>query len=233
MLENVYALTYNNSASRSPYERLLREIGEAGYDYRAQVLHGADYGVPQALLADVPPGDNYLYYTAERGNPAPKFTWRSRYWSLLLKLSPERPSPTIQAQPGPNVGPFHWENRLLRVSETKRLFTFPDDFTLVDCSSDGIRAAAVGATYSQRRMTRQPASLSRASVSWVALHVTPDLACPVSRVRARLAVVLRAAVPKAAIDEYGNLEAWKNNVSAAPQVRKWSCTDAKSVTKTV
>lgn len=200
VLENVYALTYDNSASRPPYERLLREIDGAGYDYRAQVLHAADYGVPQArprlfiigvrkgerlpefpepthggswerrysgsrerphvtagealeglvtepepeevlrgqyarLLADVPPGDNYLYYTAERGNPAPKFTWRSRYWSFLLKLSPERPSPTIQAQPGPNVGPFHWENRRLRVPEIKRLFTFPDDFTLVGSRS--------------------------------------------------------------------------------------------------
>ena len=48
-----------------------------------------------------------------------------------LKLSPDRPSPTIQAQPGPNVGPFHWENRRLRVPELRRLFTFPDDFTFV------------------------------------------------------------------------------------------------------
>jgi len=87
------------------------------------------------LLANVPPGDNYLYYTAERGHPAPRFKWRSRYWSFLLKLSPERPSPTIQAQPGPNVGPFHWENRRLRVPEIKRLFTFPDDFTLVGSRS--------------------------------------------------------------------------------------------------
>jgi DNA (cytosine-5)-methyltransferase 1 len=200
VLENVYALTYNNSASRPSYERLLREIGDADYDYRAQVLNAADYGVPQArprlfvvgvrkgerlpehpasthggswerrysgsperphvtageafdglvtdpepeevmrgqyagLLADVPPGGNYLYYTAERGHPAPRFKWRSRYWSFLLKLSPERPSPTIQAQPGPNVGPFHWENRRLRVPEIKRLFTFPDDFTLVGSRS--------------------------------------------------------------------------------------------------
>ena len=31
VLENVYALTYNNKASRPAYERLLREIDEAGY----------------------------------------------------------------------------------------------------------------------------------------------------------------------------------------------------------
>jgi DNA (cytosine-5)-methyltransferase 1 len=83
------------------------------------------------LVPDIPPGDNYLFYTAKRGHPQPRFEWRSRYWSFLLKLDPHRPSPTIQAQPGPNVGPFHWENRRLRVAEVKRLFTFPDDFDLV------------------------------------------------------------------------------------------------------
>lgn len=196
VLENVYALTYDNKASRPAYERLLREIGEAGYAWRAKVLNAADHGVPQArprlfvigvpkgerlpehpeathggswerrhsghaerphvttgealaglvsepepeevlggqyahLLAGVPPGGNYLHYTAERGHPDPKFAWRSRYWSFLLKLDPDKPSPTIQAQPGPNVGPFHWESRRLRVPEAKRLFTFPDDFELV------------------------------------------------------------------------------------------------------
>ena len=195
MLENVYALTYNNTASRSAYDRLLREIDEAGYDCCAAVLHAADYGVPQArprlfvigapkgeripthpapthggawerrttgrsdrphvtagealsdlvsepepaetlrgqyapLLPGIPPGENYLHYTAERGHPNPLFKWRSRYWSFLLKLDPDRPSPTIQAQPGPNVGPFHWDNRRLRVPEIKRLFTFPDSFAL-------------------------------------------------------------------------------------------------------
>jgi DNA (cytosine-5)-methyltransferase 1 len=83
------------------------------------------------LLPDVPFGGNYLHYTAKRGHPDPLFEWRSRYWSFLLKLDPTRPSPTIQAQPGPNVGPFHWENRRLRILEMKRLFTFPDAFELV------------------------------------------------------------------------------------------------------
>jgi len=200
VLENVYALTYNNRASRPAYERLLREIDAAGYAFTARVLNAADYSVPQArprlfivgvrkgitkpqlpppthggrwerratgradrphvtagealdklvtepepeevvggqwghLLPDIPPGDNYLYYTAERGYPHPVFKWRSRYWSFLLKLAPNKPSPTIQAQPGPNVGPFHWENRRLRVAELKRLFTFPDAFELVGSRS--------------------------------------------------------------------------------------------------
>lgn len=196
ILENVYALTFNNRASRPAFERLLKEVDEAGYKFTWQVLNAADYGVPQArprlfivgcrkrdtlpelpepthhgqwerrdtkggplphvttgqvlkglvtepepgevvrgqwghLLPGIPPGENYLHYTAERGHPDPIFEWRSRYWSFLLKLDPNRPSPTIQAQPGPNVGPFHWENRRLRVPELKRLFTFPDDYEFV------------------------------------------------------------------------------------------------------
>jgi DNA (cytosine-5)-methyltransferase 1 len=196
ILENVYALTYNNEASRPAFDRLLHEIDAAGYEIAKGVLNAADYGVPQArprlfiigvpkgqlvptlpkpghagtwerrstgagdvphftagqalaelktepepgeifcgqyahLLPGIPPGENYLHYTAEKGHPQPLFKWRSRYWSFLLKLDPSRPSPTIQAQPGPNVGPFHWDNRRLRVPEVKRLFTFPDEFDLV------------------------------------------------------------------------------------------------------
>ena len=81
------------------------------------------------LLPDVPPGGNYLWYT-ERGGGEPLFRWRSRYWNFLLKLSPSAPSPTIQAQPGPNVGPFHWDNRRLRVPEVKQLFGFPPSFEI-------------------------------------------------------------------------------------------------------
>ena len=196
MLENVYALTYRNKASRPAFQRLLQEVDAAGYHCKWAVLNAADHGVPQLrprlfvvgtpkgtplpdlpeathggrwerrtagggerphvtagdaladlvalpepeevvrgrwghLLPGIPPGDNYLHYTAERGYPDPIFQWRRRYWSFLLKLSPDRASPTIQAQPGPNVGPFHWENRRLRVPELQRLFTYPDDFAFV------------------------------------------------------------------------------------------------------
>lgn len=81
-------------------------------------------------LRRVPPGENYLFFTAKRGHPKPEFKWRSRYWSFLLKLHPDRPSPTIQGQPGPWVGPFHWESRRLRVAELKRLMSFPDGFVV-------------------------------------------------------------------------------------------------------
>jgi DNA (cytosine-5)-methyltransferase 1 len=82
------------------------------------------------LLPDIPPGGNYLHYTKELGYPKPLFKWRSRYWTFLLKLDPQRPSPTLQGQPGPYVGPFHWDNRRLRLPELKRLHGFPDDYHL-------------------------------------------------------------------------------------------------------
>ena len=79
------------------------------------------------LLAQIPPGKNYIWLT-ERYSKKPIFKYRSRYWSFLLKLHPKMPSWTIQANPGQYVGPFHWRNRRLRISEVKRLQTFPDDW---------------------------------------------------------------------------------------------------------
>lgn len=78
------------------------------------------------LLATVPPGENYLYHTAERGSREPAFRYRGRYWSFLLKLDPDRPSPTLSAQRVTWNGPFHWSNRHLRVREMARLQSFPD-----------------------------------------------------------------------------------------------------------
>ncbi|MDA9264474.1 DNA cytosine methyltransferase, partial [Saprospiraceae bacterium] len=68
----------------------------------------------------------YLFFTEERNHPDPIFKWRSRYWSFLLKLSPDRPSWTIQASHSNNMGPFHWNNRFLRISEIKRIQGFQD-----------------------------------------------------------------------------------------------------------
>lgn len=79
-----------------------------------------------ALLRSIPEGQNYLWHT-DRGGGLPLFGWRRRYWSFLLKLAKNRPSWTIQAQPGPAIGPFHWNNRRLSMRELCRLQTFPDD----------------------------------------------------------------------------------------------------------
>lgn len=82
------------------------------------------------LLIQIPPGDNYLFFTEKRGHPNPLFKWKSRYWTFLLKLTPNRPSWTIQASFSNNQGPFHWRNRFLRIEEIKRIQTFDDEYKL-------------------------------------------------------------------------------------------------------
>ena len=83
------------------------------------------------LLPTIPEGQNYLWHT-NRGGGERLFGWRTRYWSFLLKLAKDQPAWTIQAQPGPAIGPFHWANRKLSAREMCRLQTFPDDLEF-DC----------------------------------------------------------------------------------------------------
>ncbi len=78
------------------------------------------------LVPSIPEGNNYLHHT-ERGDGLALFGWRRRYWSFLLKLAKNRPSWTVQAQPGPAIGPFHWKSRRLSPRELCRIQTFPDD----------------------------------------------------------------------------------------------------------
>jgi DNA (cytosine-5)-methyltransferase 1 len=77
------------------------------------------------LLPSVPEGENYLYHTS-KGEGHRFFGYRTRYWGFLLKLAKSRPSWTLQAQPGPGIGPFHWKSRRLSVDEMARLQTFPN-----------------------------------------------------------------------------------------------------------
>ena len=90
------------------------------------------------LLPSIPEGHNYLYHT-DRMDGLPLFGWRRRYWSFLLKLSKDKPSWTIQAQPGPATGPFHWDNRLLTIRELCRLQTFPDDVEVMGNRLSAVR----------------------------------------------------------------------------------------------
>ncbi len=84
-----------------------------------------DGGTYHDDLCEVPPGMNYKALTAWAGYPNPKFVADKRFWNFLLKLSPDEPSWTITAQPGPWVGPFHWDNRRLRTPEAAAIQTFP------------------------------------------------------------------------------------------------------------
>ncbi len=103
----------------------MKEPGEHR-PYRGKYTH---------LLEEIPEGLNYSYYTKERGCSNPLFKWRTKFWTFLLKIDRFRPSLTIQANPGNNTGPFHWENRRLGIEELKRLQTIPDWFELHDSYS--------------------------------------------------------------------------------------------------
>ena len=122
-------LSDEQKAKRKPWVTCREAIGDLDYPLPddEEMQAGSKH---KDLLKLVPPGDNYLYFTAERGYPNPIFKWRSRYWSFLLKLSPDRPSWTIQASFSNNQGPFHWTNRFLRINEIKRIQTFADDYEL-------------------------------------------------------------------------------------------------------
>lgn len=87
------------------------------------------------LLPSIPEGQNYLHHT-DRGEGEPLFGWRRRYWSFLLKLAKDQPAWTLQAQPGPATGPFHWTSRRLSMREMARLQTFPDDFVVLGSVAD-------------------------------------------------------------------------------------------------
>lgn len=89
-----------------------------------------------ALLPSIPEGENYLWHTS-RGGGLELFGWRRRFWSFLLKLAKAKPSWTVQAQPGPSIGPFHWKSRRLSARELCRLQTVPDGYEIVG----GLRAA--------------------------------------------------------------------------------------------
>ena len=107
-----------------------QELGDLDTEENADDTRHFAGGKHHDLLTQIPPGDNYLFFTKKRGHPRPLFGWRSRYWSFLLKLSPDLPSWTIQARRSNNMGPFHWRNRILRIEEVKRLQTFPDEWHL-------------------------------------------------------------------------------------------------------
>jgi DNA (cytosine-5)-methyltransferase 1 len=83
------------------------------------------------LLPTIPEGCNYLFHADKDGSERKLFGWRTRYWSMLLKLEKSRPAWTLTAQPGPAIGPFHWRNRRLSAAELCALQTFPADYKIV------------------------------------------------------------------------------------------------------
>jgi DNA (cytosine-5)-methyltransferase 1 len=124
--------THCSEEEQESEESLLLQPHRTAWDALGNVTPDADEDLEMRgkwarLLPTIPEGMNYLHHT-ERSEDGglPLFGWRRRYWSFLLKLAKNRPSWTIQAQPGPATGPFHWDNRLLGHRELCRLQTFPD-----------------------------------------------------------------------------------------------------------
>jgi DNA (cytosine-5)-methyltransferase 1 len=90
-------------------------------------------------LRTVPPGWNYKAHTAWGGHPNPSFVTETRFWNFLLKLSPDLPSWTIPANPGPWTGPFHWDSRRLRTPELAALQGFPTGYVFTGSRRERVR----------------------------------------------------------------------------------------------
>lgn len=90
-------------------------------------------------LREIPPGWNYKYLTEWAEHPKPLFVAETRFWNFLLKLDPKAPSWTINANPGPWVGPFHWDNRRLRTPELAAIQGFQDGYVFAGSRRERVR----------------------------------------------------------------------------------------------
>lgn len=105
--------------------RFIKPFSGARYFERQEMVDGGTY---ERELMSVPPGSNYMALSDLPGYTGRTFRKGGRFWNFLYKLHPDEPSITIAAQPGPWVGPFHWNNRRLRAAEAAAIQTFPKDY---------------------------------------------------------------------------------------------------------
>lgn len=126
-----------DSKNKLPYITAGEALHEINEDEKKDdlILNSGKYA---HLLPLVPPGENYLFFTAKRGYPNPVFAYRSRFSDFLYKANPAAQIKTLIASPGKYTGPFHWENRCFTVREYMRLQGFPDNYIFT-----GDRAARV------------------------------------------------------------------------------------------
>lgn len=120
-----------------PYRTTWDALGDLPASPNDDLTPGGKWA---ALLPSIPEGQNYLWHTG-RGGGVPLFGWRTRYWNFLLKIAKDKPSWTIQAQPGSATGPFHWASRKLSARELARLQTFPNDVELLGSRNEAQRLA--------------------------------------------------------------------------------------------
>lgn len=113
------------------HEKVIDWIGKFDSDKYFETEELTTGKTYDEALKQIPPGQNYFALTERSGHQKPLFEANKRFWNFLLKLHPYKPSWTIAAQPGPWVGPFHWNNRRLRIPEIAALQTFPEDYHFV------------------------------------------------------------------------------------------------------
>ena len=127
-----------DSPSRRPHVTAGKALEDIVEDEDLSSLRLID-GKYAHLLPLVPPGQNYLFFTAKRGHPNPIFAYRSRFSDFLYKADPQAPIKTLIASPGKYTGPLHWENRYFSVREYMRLQGFPDGYRFSGRREDAIR----------------------------------------------------------------------------------------------
>ncbi len=97
------------------HENVDKFIKKFNYKKYKESYEDASNGTYYKELCAVIPGKNYMCLSDLTDYDGKTFEKGKRFWNFLYKLTPEKPSITIAAQPGPWVGPFHWDNRRLRV----------------------------------------------------------------------------------------------------------------------
>lgn len=103
----------------------LRPFESAAFFEPTELVNGGTY---EKELRHVKPGRNYMVLDELDDYDGRTFRRGGRFWNFLYKLHPDKPSITIAAQPGPWVGPFHWNNRRLRAPEAAAIQTFPANY---------------------------------------------------------------------------------------------------------
>lgn len=116
-----------DSIDNKPYVSVKEAIHDLELTEEERRLTDISGGKYSDLWPLVPPGANYLHFTAKRGYPNPVFAYRSRFSDFLYKANPDTPVKTLIASPGKYTGPIHWDNRYLTVREYMRIQGFPDE----------------------------------------------------------------------------------------------------------
>ena len=126
------------NTSLKNYEKVIDWTGEYD-DPKYSDSYDSIEGKYKEDLLNVIPGKNYIYLTSKYNHPSPKFIAGKRYWTFLLKLHPDKPSNTIISSPGHWEGPFHWNNRRLRIKELAAIQSFPHDYNFFGSRRSVIR----------------------------------------------------------------------------------------------